>query len=169
MSANEATRVRVDLARGHWQLGERADAVLCLERAAAVSPLYDGLLSFVETCLEDLEAGGAEDLAVRLAALRACILEAVDAYESADLPAPVATSTVARLLAEQGHPEKALAVADDVLRRNPSDERALAVRASLEKPRPAERPARGSSARLIAELERWLENLSQRNHGGARA
>ena len=58
ISANEATRVRVDLARGHWQLGERADAVMSLERAAAVSPLYDGLLMFVESCLEELESGG---------------------------------------------------------------------------------------------------------------
>src|SRR4030095_847132 len=114
-----------------WRLGSPAAAVLCRERAAAVSPLYEGLLPFVETCLEDLEAGGAEDLAARLAALRACILEAVDANDSPYLPAPVATSTVARLLAEQGHPEKALAVADDVLRRSPSGARGRAGRASL--------------------------------------
>jgi tetratricopeptide (TPR) repeat protein len=167
MSANEATRIRVDLARGHWQLGERSDAIACLERAAAALPLYDGLLALVESCLEDLESGGAEELALRLAALRAQILDALDEHSAVAMPAPLATSTVARLLAEQGHPEKALAVADDVLRRNPGDARALAVRASLEKPRPAERPLSNPNTRVIAELERWLANLAQRNHGGA--
>jgi hypothetical protein len=163
MSTNDTTRIRVDLARGHWQLGERAEAVACLERGAAVAPLHDGLLALVESCLEDLEEGGAEELALRLSALRILILDAADADEAADMPAPLATSTVARLLAEQGHPEKALAVADDVLRRNPSDANALAVRASLEKPK---KPAR---ALVIAELERWLANLSQLSNGGARA
>lgn len=163
MNTNDTTRIRVDLARGHWQLGERADAIACLERAAAVSPLHDSLLVLVESCLEDLEEGGAEDLALRLSALRTLILDAADADEAAAMPAPVATSTVARLLAEQGHPEKALAVADDVLRRNPGDANALAVRASLEKPKKA------GHARVIAELERWLANLSQLSNGGARA
>ncbi len=170
MSTDEATRIRVDLARGHWQLGERADAVACLERGAAASPLHDGLLSLVESCLEDLEAGGAEDLALRLAAIRARILDASDALDGSHVPSAVATSTVARLLAEQGHPEKALAVADDVLRRNPTDANALAVRASLERPAPAPpRRKQHSNAHVIAELERWLANLPKLSHGGARA
>lgn len=167
MSANDVTRIRVDLARGHWQIGERGEAIVCLERAAAAFPLHDGLLAFVESCLEDLEAGGAEELALRLAALRAQILDALDAQDAQAMPAPLATSTVARLLAEQGHPEKALAVADDVLRRNPSDERALAVRASLELPRAARAPRPSRNARVIVELDRWLANLALRKHGGA--
>jgi tetratricopeptide (TPR) repeat protein len=166
MSANETTRIRVDLARGHWQIGERVEAIACLERAAADLPLYDGLLAQVEVCLEDLEAGGAEELALRLAALHAQILDAVDENSAEAMPAPVATSTVARLLAEQGHPERALAVAADVLRRNPGDARALAVRASLEKTQPARRPP-VRNASLIANLERWLANLARRKHGGA--
>ena len=169
MSANEATRIRVDLARGHWQLGERAEAIACLERAVSALPLYDGLLAFVEACLEDLEAGGAEELALRLAALRAQLLDAQDELSVEAMPAPLATSTVARLLAEQGHPEKALAVADDVLRRNPGDARALAVRASLEKTRPAHRSRSSSNARVVAELERWLAKPARRKHGGASA
>jgi len=167
MSANEATRIRVELARGHWQLGERSEAIACLERAAAAVPLYDGLLARVESCLEDLESGGAEELALRLAALRAQVLDAQDEHSAVAMPAPLATSTVARLLAEQGHPERARAVADDVLRRNPGDARALAVRASLEKPRPAIRSQSSSNARVVTELERWLANLARRNHGGA--
>ncbi len=167
MSADEATRMRVDLARGHWQLGERAEAITCLERAVSALPLHDGLLAFVESCLEDLEAGGAEELALRLAALRAQLLDALDDLSVEAMPAPLATSTVARLLAEQGHPEKALAVADDVLRRNPGDARALAVRASLEKTQPAQRPHSSSNGRVVAELERWLAVLARRKHGGA--
>jgi len=166
MSANEATRIRVNLARGHWQIGERVEAIACLERAAADLPLYDGLLAQVDVCLEDLEGGGAEELALRLAALHARILDAVDEHSAEAMPAPLATSTVARLLAEQGHPERALAVAADVLRRNPGDERALAVRASLEKTQPATRKQVPNPS-LIAVLERWLANLARRKHGGA--
>jgi len=167
MTKQDATRIRVDLARGHWQLGERAEAIACLERSAAASPLHDGLLALVESCLEDLESGGAEELALRLAALRAQILDAQDERSADAMPAPLATSTVARLLAEQGHAEKALAVADDVLRRHPGDARALAVRASLAKPRPSRRSHSSSNARVVAELERWLANLSRQRHGGA--
>jgi tetratricopeptide (TPR) repeat protein len=169
MSANEATRIRVDLARGHWQLGERQEAIVCLESAAAALPLYDGLLAFVEVCLEDLEAGGAEELALRLSALRAQLLDALDELSAEAMPAPLATSTVARLLAEQGHPEKALAVAADVLRRNPGDARALAVRASLEKTRPAQQSQPSANARVVVELEGWLAKLARRKAGGARA
>ena len=169
MTKQDATRIRVDLARGHWQLGERADALACLERSAAASPLYDGLLALVESCLEDLESGGAEELALRLAALRAQILDAQDEHSAEAMPAPLATSTVARLLADQGHPEKALAVAADVLRRNPSDARALAVRASLAQPRPPRRSQSSTNARVVAELQHWLANLSRQKHGGASA
>ncbi len=167
MSTDEATRLRVELARGHWRLGEFADAVACVERAAMVAPLYEGLLALVETCLEDLESGGSEELALRLAAARAQILDAQDALVSEAMPAPLATPTVARLLAEQGHPEKALAIADDVLRRYPDDARALAVRASLEKPPAPSRSHSSRNARVVAELERWLGNLVRRKQGGA--
>lgn len=167
MSVDESTRIRIDLARGHWQIGERDDAVVCVERAAAAAPLHEGLLALVESCLEDLESGGSEELALRLAALRAKILDAQDELSSAAMPAPLATPTVARLLAEQGHPEQALLIAADVLRRNPDDARALAVRASLERPAAPERMASGRNGRIVAELERWLGNLVRRKQGGA--
>jgi hypothetical protein len=83
------------------------------------------------------------------------------------MPAPLATPTVARLLAEQGHPEQALLIAADVLRRNPDDARALAVRASLERPAAPERTPSGRNGRIVAELERWLGNLVRRKQGGA--
>jgi hypothetical protein len=70
---------------------------------------------------------------------------------AANEPLP-STSTVAELLAEQGHTDKALAVTDDVLRRNPRDERALAMR---------ERLMAGDhrkSPEVARVLERWLAN-----------
>jgi len=104
------------------------------------------------------------DLAAKLAGLRARTVEALERRDAnADLPAPLATPTMVRLLADQGHADKALAVADDLLRRNPGDVRVLAARESI-----TARPARRSShARTIAELERWLANLASRKQGGA--
>jgi len=156
--------MRLELARAHWALGERADAVTALERAAQQSVDPDALLGLVDACLEELEAGDAVDLAARLAGLRARAVEALEARDNADLPAPLASPTLAKLLADQGHAEKALAVADDLLRRNPADARALAVREAI-----TARPARAAKthARAIAELERWLANLARRKQGGA--
>ena len=64
----------------------------------------------------------------------------------------LSTSTLAELLADQGHAEQALRVAEDVLRRDPEDTRAQAVRGRLQ-------PKRSARERQIAELERWLANL----------
>lgn len=155
--------MRLELARMHWALGERAEAVAALERVAQEIRDPDALLAVVDASLEELEAGDAADLAARLAGLRALAVEALEARDNADLPAPLETPTFARLLADQGHAEKALAVADNLLRRNPGDARALAVRESL-----TAKPAHSKShTRTIAELERWLANLAQRNQGGA--
>ena len=127
MSGKDPAVMRLELARMHWALGERAEAVGAIERAARALPDPDALLALVDSCLEELEAGDAVDLAARLAGLRARAIEAIDARESADLPAPLETPTLAKLFAEQGHSEKALAVTDSLLRRNPGDRRALAA------------------------------------------
>jgi len=163
VTARDAVNLRLELARMHWALGERAEAVAALERCARETPEHDALLGLVDACLEELEAGDAVDLAARLAGLRARAIEALEARDNADLPAPLETPTFARLLADQGHAERALAVADNLLRRNPGDARALAVRESL-RARPA---ALKSHTRSIGELERWLENLARRKQGGA--
>jgi tetratricopeptide (TPR) repeat protein len=171
MSARDATQLRVELARGHWQLGERAEAVACLERAAEAGAPADALLPLVIAGLDELDGAGEDELATRLASLRARLAPASAPPEPAPVPAPIATPTLARLLAEQGHAEKALAVADQVLRRNANDERALAVRAQLAGPGPAT-PSGAGNSRRIAELSRWLANLARRKqdkHGGALA
>jgi tetratricopeptide (TPR) repeat protein len=169
VTAKDPLQMRLELARMHWALGEHGDALAALERCAGLDPAHDALLQLVDGCLEELEAGHAVDVASRLARLRAKLIEAHDAKQQEELPAKLATPTLARLLAEQGHAQKALAVADDLVRRNPKDERALAVRASLT--RTPEPPAR--HGRVIAELERWLARLTarktERKHGGVLA
>ena len=164
MSGNDPAKMRLKLARMHWALGERAEAVSALERLAAKLGDPDSLLALVDACLEELEGGDAVDLAARLAGLRARALEALEARDNADLPAPLASPTLAKLLADQGHNDKALAVTDDLLRRNPADARALAVREAITA-KPA-RPVK-THERTIAELERWLANLARRKQGGA--
>jgi tetratricopeptide (TPR) repeat protein len=164
VSGKDPAKMRLELARAHWALGERADAVTALERSLKQSVDPDSLLALVDACLEELEAGDAVDLAARLAGLRARAVEALEARDNADLPAPLASPTLAKLLADQGHSEKALAVTDDLLRRNPADVRALAVRESITA-KPV-RPTR-THTRTVAELERWLANLARRKQGGA--
>jgi tetratricopeptide (TPR) repeat protein len=165
--SKDPAKMRLELARMHWALGERADAVSALEKNGQALGDPESLLALVDEYLEELEAGDAVDLAARLAGLRARAVEAVEARESADLPAPLVTPTVARLLADQGHSEKALALTDDLLRRNPGDARVLALRDALS-PKP-ERPKQKNHARVVEELERWLGNLARRKHGGAPA
>lgn len=164
MSGKDPAQMRLELARVHWALGERAEAIGALERAATQMSDPDALLALVDGCLEELEAGDAVDLAARLAGLRARAIEAIEARESADLPAPLETPTLAKLFAEQGHSEKALAVTDSLLRRNPGDRRALAVRESLTAARPAAAEPHANT-RIVAELERWLQNLTRRKQG----
>ena len=161
MSGKDPAKMRLELARMQWALGERADAVTTLEKGTAAGD-PESLLAAVDGYLEELEAGDAPDLAARLAGLRAKAVESLEAREAA-IPAPHVTPTVAKLFAEQGHPDRALAVTDDLLRRNPADARALAVRDAITKPG---KPATHHS-RTIAELERWLENLARRKQGGA--
>jgi hypothetical protein len=173
MSAKDATQLRVELARGHWQLGERPEAVTCLERAADAGAGAAALLALVDAGLDELDGAGEDELVSRLSRLRSRLapVEEPDAPTVVPVPTPLATPTLAKLLAEQGHAEKALAVADQVLRRNANDERALAVRAQLSKPKsPA--GANGGHERRIRELSRWLANLARRKqgkHGGALA
>jgi hypothetical protein len=162
VSGKDPAKMRLELARMQWALGERADAVTTLEKGRAAADA-ESLLAAVDGYLEELEAGDAPDLAARLAGLRAKAVEALESREAA-IPAPHVTPTVAKLFAEQGHAARALAVTEDLLRRNPADARALAVREAITKP--GKPRAHG---RTIAELERWLANLARRKQGGALA
>ncbi len=76
-------------------------------------------------------------------------------------PGPaLATPTMAELLEQQGHAEKALEVAERALARNPGEARALAVRNRLS-------PSPSPHERQIAVLETWLGYYRARARGEA--
>ena len=151
-------RIRLELARGHWSLGEREEALVCLERLAASEPEAEGLGALVEELHAELASEGPAELVERFAAL-ARLLEPPEAIAPA-VDSPLVTGTLASLLVEQGHAEQALAVAEGVLRSRPDDPRALAVRERL----------RGSQTqRIVERLESWLARIERSKRGSAPA
>lgn len=187
MSPEQSTKIRLDLARGHRALGEYADAVLCLERAAESAPDDDAVLDLArEFAAEpgaDFEGGARERLNRLIAELDSARSASADAAAAAARRPPLQTSTMAELLADQGHSARALAVAEEVLRRDPNEPRALAVRERLSEsatspkpdldsipapdldatpdrePEPDSDPER---ERVIADLETWLARAVRR-------
>jgi tetratricopeptide (TPR) repeat protein len=168
---------RLELARLHWSLGEREDAVDALERTGVDGPEQRVARLAAELGRELPGIPEFDALRSRLTRLAADATPAsparaldpepatgeverpfADGVASKPLP-PLATSTLAELLAEQGHAEQALHVAEQVLRQNPGDPRARAVRDRL-------RPRKGMRQRQIAALEEWLDRLQRRPQGG---
>lgn len=153
------SEIRMDLARGHWALGEHDDAIFCLERIVEEEPSTQGLLELGESFMTELAGLSFQALLVdRLNDLCRRVVES-QGEPRAENP-NLATSTLAELLEDQGHAQRALQVAEDVLARNPDDERARAVRGRLLAKAEPEAPS--SRRQQLAELERWLETLSQR-------
>lgn len=180
---------RLELARGHWELGEHDLALLCLERAVIEVPDAPELrrviaawvpksppavrreLLELELRLVPIEGGGPTPEIYDIGELQVdepgpgavqpdpapsdgLVTKTGPDIEAGGLP-PLATSTVAELLADQGNFEQAIYVAKDVLRRNPADLRARAVRELVEQN--AHPQGHG-----IAALERWLREIEQR-------
>jgi hypothetical protein len=142
----QRARTRLELARGHWSLGEREEALICLERLADSDLQAEGLAALVEELREDpLEASVAERL--EQLARRLNPPEPIAPQPGS----PLATGTLASLLVDQGHGAAALAVAENVLRARPDDARALAVRERV----------RGGPQRSIERLERWLGDIER--------
>ena len=161
MSSNGPTaqaRTRLELARGHWSLGEQDESLVCLERLAAAEPEAAGLAGLVEELRGELGSQDAGGIGMRLAAL-ARRLQALEPV-APRAGSPLVTGTLASLLVEQGHTEQALAVAEDVLRARPDDAHALAVR---------ERVRGGPAQRALDRLERWLGNIERLKRGSAQA
>jgi hypothetical protein len=178
MTANERVRIRLQVARGHWLLEEREEAVACLERVA--EPGVRGLE--VVVLAEQLREASPPD-----SAIAARLGELVRRFEpasplqppSAPLPqpqselqpqleplpsparvSPLASPTLAVLLAEQGQAREARAVTEQLLQRDPSDPRALALREQIS--------AAGTRRRAaIARLERWLGAIRRNAQGDA--
>jgi tetratricopeptide (TPR) repeat protein len=176
MRGNNSFEVRLELAQGHWKIGEYEEALQCLERAledASGDPQDPRLAELASTLANDLTYHAGSDASEDLRDRLYRVVEAASEVE--ELSGGIATPTLAELLAEQGHSEKALRVAEDVLRKNPDDRRAWAVRERLQPgvapdaPEPVPPPAPGADA-VIAELERWLGNVRKRGaEGVARA
>jgi tetratricopeptide (TPR) repeat protein len=142
----------MELARLHWELQEYGEAVDCLERAVRDGLVSDELHSRLESHLaEASEIGVAPEVVHRIRTALEKVGSARDGDQGFEPGSPIATPTLARLLADQGHADKALAVAAGLLEQNPDDERALAVKAELGL-------ASASRQQVIDELSRWLAN-----------
>ncbi len=90
MTDKSHTRIRLELAEGHWALGEHDDALACLER---IEEPCDEIRSLLAALLESETDAGA----------RARLTEALGPHQG---PSPaLATPTMAALLEEQGHGE----------------------------------------------------------------
>jgi hypothetical protein len=146
--------MRLAVAQGHWGLGEFEEALDSLSRGLDEAPGYQPIVEFIET----IEGQPPEiALAKKLAGLRARVAPMVAAGREDEPILPLQSSTVAELLADQGHELKALRVAEEVLRKNPADQRARAVQQRLS-------PQSRERERWIAELERWLANAKRMRH-----
>ncbi len=150
MSAEQPLEIRLKIARLHWELQEYDEALSCLERAVNGAPVPDELRSELEACLGKADDVGASPLLVARIR-RAMGAQDPLAVRDFEPSSPLATPTLARLLAKQGHADKALSVTKSLLEQNPDDERALAVKAEL---------STGSARdqNMIDELSRWLAN-----------
>lgn len=161
--SGEGIEKRLQIARLHWELGEHGDALECLERAVDECLPSPELRARLASFLAELAV---HETSPQIGEQLRQVLEQLDPPENArEEPEPVssiATPTLARLLAEQGHADKALAVAARLLEQNPADERALAVKARLA-------GESGSNEKVIDELSRWLGNARRRRQGRAEA
>jgi hypothetical protein len=157
-------RTRLELARGHWSLGEHGEALACLERLADADPHVEGLAALIEELRSDAVAVP-DDVSQRLRGLEQRVHPARPIAPPSG--SPLVTGTLASLLVDQGHAAEALAIAEDVLRERPGDARALAVR---ERVRGPERGACSDPSRgAIERLEKWLAAIQRLKRGEARA
>ena len=171
MSDRARVDVRIRLVEGHWALGEYEEAQRAIERAIDEDPSHPGLPQLLNHLQVSIDAGQAPedlrevlgDLANRLPGAQPPqprVPKPVWEEDEPDGSLPLATSTVAELFAEQGLGEKAVRVAEDVLRRNPDDERARRLLARLA-------PRTHAPDPVIAVLERWLSRVRRpRAEGG---
>ena len=196
MTENDRITLRLGLVEDHWALGEDAEALRCLEKAMDEAPDHPEIAAQLRLLRASAESDHhpvqvrerLDELAVRVFGpeegedpaapeeVESPEDVAEDELDEQDLP-PLATSTVAELLAEQGLHDKARAVAAEVLERSPADERARTLlRRLAHRPEPDETGMdRGNEpidtlAVQIERLERWLTHVRQaRNERGSRA
>ena len=169
MSLKSPVQIRRELAEGHWQLGEHRQAISCLRLALEAEPDDPALHELLERFLTEAEQGVAS---VRnLEALTQLVQPPARVRPSATASEPgfaITTPTMAELLEQQGHQERALEIAEGVLSKNPHDARALAV---CDRLRPPARPVSKAKAykHQIRVLAGWLDYFQSRTQGDARA
>jgi tetratricopeptide (TPR) repeat protein len=176
LKETERIERRLRLVEDHWSLGEDEEALRCLERAIDEDPNDPGIAEQVRLLRASAESDHHPvEIRERLDEVAARVFGSEEEGEPEPVPVEtpeepdedfpvemaeeeeeglpaVATSTVAELLADQGLHEKARQVANEVLERSPSDERARTLLRKLS----------GDEAREgnpIQALERWLTQV----------
>ncbi len=173
MTENDRIALRLGLVEDHWALGEDEEALRCLEKAMEEAPDHPEIAAQLRLLRASAESDHHPlEIRERLDGLAVRVFgpeegEDPAAPDEQDLP-PLATSTVAELLAEQGLHDKARAVAAEVLERSPADERARTLlRRLADPPEPDEAGIEecnepvDTRAAQIERLERWLAHLRQ--------
>ncbi len=182
MTENDRIALRLGLVEDHWVLGEDEEALRCLEKAMEEAPDHPEIAAQLRLLRASAESDHHPlEIRERLDGLAVRVFgpeegEDPAAPDEQDLP-PLATSTVAELLAEQGLHDKARAVAAEVLERSPADERARTLlRRLAHRPEPGETGMDGGNepvdtrAAQIERLKRWLGHVRRaRNERESRA
>lgn len=150
--------IRLMLAKGHWKLGEYDLALSSIEASfeetgdvGQVSELLQGFQDELLKGVANPEAQAKLDE----------WFEQFNGTSTAAMPSPVsespvlATPTLAQLMADQGHHDEAVEIAESALKRDPANEKAMAVLDEISG------EASPSNEGVIQELERWLTNARQ--------
>ena len=183
MTEKDRIALRLRLIEDHWALGEDTETLSSLEKAMDEAPDHPDIAAQLRLLRASAESDHhpveirerLDELAVQVFGLEEGEDQAAPEADDQDLP-PLATSTVAELLAEQGLHDKARAVAAEVLERSPADERARTLlRRLAQRPELEETGMDGGGepvarAAQIERLERWLAHVCQvRNERESRA
>ena len=115
------------------------------------------------------ETPAAKETAEKLDSLLSSREEAIslpeedESGERQDTPSGLRTVTMAELYVRQGHPDLALAVLEEVIKKDQTNHRAKAMLRELRTAAVmrAEKPAPGKADAVLRELTRWLNNVSR--------
>ena len=152
--------IRLMLAKGHWTLGEYDQALACIEASFEETGDVAQVSELLQSFQDDMAKGPANPEA------QAKLEEWFEQFNengASGEPSPVvespilATPTMAQLMANQGLHTAAAEIAENVLRRNPADEQAMAVLDEISGVSSA-----ASQQPVLVELERWLSNVRMR-------
>jgi len=113
------------------------------------------------------ETPAAKETAEKLDSLLSSREEAISLPEEDEsgerTPSGLQTVTMAELYARQGHPDLALAVLEEVIKKDQANHRAKAMLRELRAAAvmKTEKPASGKAGAMLRELTRWLNNVNR--------